>query len=146
MKKVNRTAILETVAMLEADIVLAKIGCRGRGLRALSTPQQGVRWILQHPRRQRDLRDLREAIHPLYATLAHLRGRIHATDGDKKLMPLIDAKTRKALPLEDQSPDFQRAWVAQEAFVQKIVEAFPAVTKHMATAPDAPMTALLMPP
>lgn len=126
MKKVDRKAILETISMLEADIVLAKIGCRGRGLRTLRTPQEGVRWILQQCRRQRDLRDLREAIHPLYATLAHLRGRIHVTDGNKQLAPLMDTQNRRPLPLDQQPPDFQLAWAAQEAFVQKIVEAFPA--------------------
>jgi len=126
--KVNRKAILETISVLETDILVAKLGCRRRGLQLLKTPQEGVHWILQQNRRQRDLQDLKQAVHPLYAVLAHTRGRIHAIDGNEALKPLMDAAARKPLPLEQQTPEFRRAWEAQEAFVQPVVEAFPVET------------------
>lgn len=122
--KVDRKAILETISVLESDILVAKLGCRRRGLQLLKTPQEGVHWILQQNRRQRDLQDLKQAVHPLYAALAHVRGRIHAIDGNNELKPRMDPIARKPLPLEEQTPEFQRAWAAQEAFVQPVIEAF----------------------
>ena len=122
--RINREAVLQTIAALEADIVFAKLGCRRRGLEQLHSPREGVRWILNQASHHRNLLDLKTAIHPLYALLAHARGRIHAADNDPKLKPFIDFYSRKRLPLECQTLEFRKAWIAQEAFVAPLLDVF----------------------
>ena len=122
--RINRKAVLQTIEALESDIVLTKLGCRRRGLQTLNTPQEGVRWMLEQGAHHRNLLDLKAAVHPLYALLAHSRGRIHAADNNPKLRPFIDPHTRKQLSLDLQTTDFQRSWAAQEAFVSPLIKCF----------------------
>jgi hypothetical protein len=122
--KLDKSAILQAIDVLEAEIVLAKLGCRRRGLQSLMTPSEGVHWILKQPHHQRSIMDLKQAIHPLYAALAHARGRIHAADNNPQLQPKIDQATRRHLPLHQQTPEFCRAWMAQECYVQKMAASF----------------------